>query len=277
MNHSRKLPSFIIIGAMKSGTTSLHHYLDAHPQISMSKKKEPDFFLERNWGKGLSWYQSCFKNNDMIKGEASPNYSKFPVFKGVPGRIYEVVPRVKIIYIVRDPIKRLISHMAHRMRDAQADAAKMEKSLFHERRLMLLVSKYYYQLEQYLKYFDEEQIVVVTAEKLKENTLTTLGELFQFLEVDASFTHPSYSTLKHTSKGRKVITWQFMHRLFRDKPYYNLLTKTGLFPTREISTPRLSESTVQQLRKEFSEDVSKMESFIGRELNEWTTTKGIHR
>lgn len=66
------LPNLIIIGAMKCGTTSLHNYLNLHPQICMSQDKEPEFFVEeKNWPKGLTWYESFFPYTAKIIGEST--------------------------------------------------------------------------------------------------------------------------------------------------------------------------------------------------------------
>lgn len=107
------LPNFIIIGAMKCGTTSLHFYLNQHPQIFMSQKKELNFF-SRYWDFGVDWYSSKFPNKEnMICGEASPSYSKFQVWPNVPQRIHAIIPHAKIIYLVRNPIERIRSQYVH--------------------------------------------------------------------------------------------------------------------------------------------------------------------
>ena len=81
--HAHSLPDFIVIGAMKSGTTSLHYYCDSHKEISMAPK-EINFFNENfNWKKWIDWYKKQFKKNDCIKGEVSPSYSKFHLYKNV--------------------------------------------------------------------------------------------------------------------------------------------------------------------------------------------------
>jgi len=91
------LPDFIIIGAMKAATTSLHYYLNLHPQISMSREKELNFFVKKqNWRKGIAWYKSNFNSKEQLAGEASPNYTNFPFFKGVPERMHAVVPDIKL-------------------------------------------------------------------------------------------------------------------------------------------------------------------------------------
>ena len=108
------LPNLIIIGAMKCGTSALHQYLDQHPDIAMSKEKELDFFIEdRNWRKGLDWYRSMFPDSGVVRGEASPDYTHYPAIPGVPERMHTVVPGAKLIYMVRDPVERMLSQYMH--------------------------------------------------------------------------------------------------------------------------------------------------------------------
>ena len=97
-------PGFIIIGAARSGTTSLYQYMDAHPEIYLSPVKELNFFSnEKYWSKGFAWYESKFsgaRNSHRISGEISPSYSKAPFTEDVVQRIYEYSPEIKLIYIV---------------------------------------------------------------------------------------------------------------------------------------------------------------------------------
>ncbi|MBW1859792.1 MAG: sulfotransferase domain-containing protein, partial [Deltaproteobacteria bacterium] len=102
------------IGALKCGTTSLHYYLGLHPEISMSREKELYFFVkECNWYKGVDWYKSHFSGQSRIYGECTPIYTAYPVYRGVAERMHGVVPGAKLIYVVRDPIDRLVSHYVH--------------------------------------------------------------------------------------------------------------------------------------------------------------------
>ena len=94
------LPNLMILGAMKSGTTSLHDYLNQHPDINMSSFKETDFFIEeRNWNKGINWYSSYFDSSYKINGESSQNYTKKHSFKGVSDKISQHIKNCKFIYI----------------------------------------------------------------------------------------------------------------------------------------------------------------------------------
>src|SRR5688500_4466677 len=107
-------PNLIVIGGLKCGTTSLHHYLNLHPQIAMSRPKELNFFVEElNWELGTDWYTSHFDPAADVRGETSPHYTNRPRFEGVAERIAESAPGARLIYMVRDPIKRLLSHYVH--------------------------------------------------------------------------------------------------------------------------------------------------------------------
>ena len=108
------MPNLIIIGGLKCGTTSIHHYLGLHPEIQMSKPKELNFFVaELNWDLGLDWYASRFDDRFPVRGESSPHYTNLPRFTGVAERIREHCPDARLIYMVRDPIKRILSHWVH--------------------------------------------------------------------------------------------------------------------------------------------------------------------
>ena len=165
--HRGGLPDFIVIGAMKSGTTSLHHYLSCHPDIAMTTVKEPTFFTaEGNWDKGLDWYRKQFGSDGTLRGEVSPDYTKFPRHAGVPARMHATLPHAKLIYLVRDPIERLISHYVDAYSFRRANGPLNEVLRDAEGRHYVACSKYFLQLEQYLPFYDFEQFLVVATEDL---------------------------------------------------------------------------------------------------------------
>src|SRR5215211_9390855 len=108
-----RLPNFLVIGAMKAGTTSLYHYLRHHPQVFMPEIKELNFFNPlRNWRRGVEWYEEQFEgipDSVVAIGEASTSYTKFPWIREVPARITSVLGEIRLIYVVRDPIERMQS------------------------------------------------------------------------------------------------------------------------------------------------------------------------
>jgi hypothetical protein len=114
----RLLPNFIIIGSARSGTTSLYNYLVQHPGIAPALRKEVHFF-DYNYQRGCSWYQGQFPTHPymhymqtihrqaMITGEASPYYLFHPY---VPQRVAQLLPEIKLIALLRNPIERAFSH-----------------------------------------------------------------------------------------------------------------------------------------------------------------------
>ena len=80
-----------MIGGLKCGTTSLHHYLNLHPEVGMSRPKELNFFVaELNWELGADWYRSHFPADAAVRGETSPHYTNRPRFEGVAERMREM-------------------------------------------------------------------------------------------------------------------------------------------------------------------------------------------
>jgi len=185
-SRSTRLPNFLVIGAMKSGTTSLFHYLQAHPQVFMSPLKEVDFFAASgNWGRGLDWYRRQFDGagRDVVAiGEASTSYSKYPEYEGVPERIAETLPGVRLIYVVRDPIERIRSHYQHRSL-VGAEREPLEVAVLGDPRYVDC-SRYAFQIERYMKVFPRESLLVVSSEDLRFRRAQTIRRIYGFLGVD---------------------------------------------------------------------------------------------
>jgi len=184
-----RMPNFIVIGAMKSGTTSLFHYLQAHPQAYLSPLKEVEFFVEeKNWRRGFDWYRAQFAGagpGTVAVGEASTAYTKFPEFQGVPERIAEHIPDVRLIYVVRDPIERIRSHYQHRVL-AGAEREPIERAILEDDRY-LDCSRYGMQIERYLDHFAPQQVLLITSEELRSARTDTLRTVYEFLGIDPMF------------------------------------------------------------------------------------------
>jgi hypothetical protein len=128
------LPDFLIIGAQKSGTSSLYNYLTQHPDVCPALVKEIRYF-NKYFSKGTNWYRGHFPSSlyisyvnkisgrDMITGDGTPSYLSDPY---VPRRVFEVIPQVKLIVLLRNPVDRAYSHYQHRFR------ANREVSSFEE-------------------------------------------------------------------------------------------------------------------------------------------------
>lgn len=177
-------PDFIVIGSMKSGTTTLYRYLAAHPDIGMSRDKETDYFVgEKNFGRGPAWYAAQFAPGPRLHGEASPNYTKVDDFPGVPERIKAHNPDVKLIFMVRDPVDRFVSQYRHSwtMGDVRDDPEAMAGT--DEYRHILDTSRYARQFEAYLAEFERDRILVVDFDRFVGETDAAMAEIHAFLGV----------------------------------------------------------------------------------------------
>ena len=178
---------------MKSGTTSLHEYLNEHPQIAMSTEKEPGYFVEElSLDKDNSWYQSLFENttNELYFGESSTHYAKYPTYDGVAERIKNYNPEARLIYIMRDPFERMKSHYWHEVRAAHSGGEIHDiKTAIKLRSDYLDFSNYALQLEQYYKHFPKEQIHVITFEELVKQPNKVTKEIYEWLQISAETDH----------------------------------------------------------------------------------------
>lgn len=200
------LPNLIVIGAQKCATTSLHYYLNLHPQISMSKEKELNFFIrERNWKRGIEWYRSHFNGKGKVRGESSPNYTMYPIFNGVSERIHSVLPETKLIYILRDPIDRIVSNYVQAYVNRKENRRISQALSDLESNHYIWRSKYFMQLRQYLNYFPSSNILIITLEDLFKYRKSTMKDVFRFLKIDETFYSPKFMEIKHESpeKGQK--------------------------------------------------------------------------
>ncbi len=207
------LPNLIVIGAGRCGTTSLHRYLNLHPEIEMSPRKEPQFFNDWNWDRGIAWYEKQFPAEAPVIGESSPAYTGYPVLAHVPERMAEVVPDAKLIYLVRDPLERLVSGYRFRRWVLRQESRPFEEAVADVTGSTYVVASCYaLQLEQYLPFYPLERILVLEQRALAERRAETLRQAFRFLQVDTTFTAPELERiynetegLRASGAGRKVI------------------------------------------------------------------------
>lgn len=201
-------PNFIVIGAMKAGSSSLWHYLRAHPEIYMPDLKEPDIFVkEKNWSRGWSWYQDLFNEPRALHvrmvGEASTSYSKHSRFEGVPQRIVGLIPDVRLIYLVRDPIERIRSMYVHMVYRGYETRPFDQVMAVLEANHYLDLSLYFYQLRQYLAHFSDDQILVLGSEDLRDDRQLTLKQAFRFLGVTDTFTSDAFLDYRNRSAQKR--------------------------------------------------------------------------
>jgi len=275
------LPNLIIIGAVKCGTTSMHYYLGLHPQISMSREKEPNFFIrELNWDKGIEWYKSNFTGKARIHGESSARYTNYPFSRGVPERMYSVVPEAKLIYILRDPIERIISDYIQKYSDG-LENRRIEDVLkdLNMTNRYLSRSMYYLQLSQYLEYFPNSSILIITSEEMYHQRRLTLEKIFRFLNIDETFYSEQFLKIKHrsTEKRRKDRIGLFLKWLSETdiaKTFSaDLRRNIGRilylpFSTR-IERPVLNNELKEKLVEYLKDDTNRLREYTGLDFKDW--------
>lgn len=267
---SNQLPNLIIIGAMKCGTTSLHHYLSLHPEIHMSKTKELDFFIkEKNWKQGINWYRAQFTESASIIGESSPNYTKYPAFQGVPERMAQLLPEAKLIYLVRDPIPRIISHYLHQYIDRSEKRSFKEAFASLENNHYVRCSLYSMQLDQFLEFYPISRILVVSLEELIQDRIQTLKKIFSFLQVDPTFKHESLSSVLHQTRNKQRLT-PLGATLFRLPMGGRLASALPFSISYEVETPTIDTSLQQELENFLAPDVKRLRELTNSSFSLWT-------
>ncbi len=280
-NIEGSLPDFLIIGAMKAGTTSLHSYLGKHPEIHTSELKEINFFSsEENYNKGIHWYKKHFITKKKIKGESSQSYSRAHMTKNVPDKIHETIPNVKLIYILRDPVERIISHYYETVSQDTYILKNFVSSIIkNPNNKWVKTSSYFWQLEKYLPYFKREQFLFITSEELKKSKLETLNKVFSFLDVEEINDEIIFDFEKNTRSEKKIylpiikkISKSKLSKLIpislkRKIKFSRLAQKFGRKKINKIS---FSEEDKSKLRDILAPDVERLKKFTGNNFSEWS-------
>jgi hypothetical protein len=248
----------------------------------MSPEKEPSFFAKETvWSRGEDWYLKLFAaaESKPVIGESSTAYSRIPLFPGVPERIAKFNPEARFIYIMRDPIERIISQYWYHVR------------FWGERRDMLTAirenpqhtdtSNYAMQLASYFERFSSDRIATLTFEELSRNPSNISRQIFAWLGVDASFIPPNLDQRANVTPQIIVV------------PKTGLLNDVGralkpLIPSRVFAAAKRrlqryesidrNSSSVHEviafLRPIQKEQVARLEEMLGRSFPEWTTLYG---
>ena len=288
----KKMPNFLIIGAMKSGTTTLYNSLNQHPQVYMSRLKEPNFFTYDGTAQfpitNLEDYQELFEGvtNQKAVGEASTTYLFSPT---ATANIKNYLPQAKLIAILRDPAQRAYSLYLMRYRANKPEALTNENNLIDsfakfvsQGQEGVLNQRYYGSIKRYLKYFPREQIKICLYQDLKEKPNLLLENICQFLGLDPKLLNEQ--VVQKSNQGgipkNKLIykSVESLHTTF-NQTLLPFMPEKLLNPLRSIYTdmktlnlaqaPPLPQEIRHQLIDIYREDILHLQDFIQQDLSLW--------
>ena len=300
-----KLPNFLIVGAAKSGTTSLYYYLKEHPQIFMPKKKEPKFLtslflkshfngigdkpVEKSTIKNFEDYKRLFNlvSNEYAIGEASADYLFY--YDNVIPNIKKYLGSPKIIIILRNPIERAYSAYMHLLRDKREflsfeEALKLENKRKKEQWEFIWYYKevglYYNQVKAYLDNFNNVRIYLY--DNLKEDRLALLQDIYDFLEVDKNYIP---NTLNNKYNISKIPRYKALDNFIQNesslkkviRPIVKMILPNSKAREQIIKSikesnlyrPDMKKETREYLRHYYKEDLEKLQYLINKDLSYW--------
>jgi hypothetical protein len=266
-----RLPDFIIIGAMKAATTTLHDQLAAQPGLFMSEPKEPYFFSDDPvYARGLAWYESLFDGvaeNDLC-GESSTHYTKLPTYPRTVQRMRQHLPTVKLIYVMRHPVDRLVSQFIHEWSQRAVPDDINETVRTHRR--LVDYSLYTMQLEPYLEAYGPDNVLPVFFDRLMAEPQAELERICTFIGYHGvprwseELERRNASSRRLRKSGlRDAIVWNpavtYLRRRFVPQRWRDGVK--ALWQMRQ--RPVLHEDLLRRIREEFDDDLEKLGTWIG--------------
>jgi hypothetical protein len=217
-------PDFLIIGAMKAGTTSLYRDLHGHPQVFVPEEKEPECLLKAKGSVETARkdFSSLFRGAPAGKlcGEASTGYTKRPLSEGVAQLALDLCgPELKLIFLERDPVKRAISHFRHEVlagrvpEDADAEQEILTNPIYAQ------ISAYAYQIAPWCAAFPDDNILRLSFESYIADKAGTLEKVYQFLGVECPDSAIGTQEVHNSSSDRPTppgfLKWLIATRLYQ--------------------------------------------------------------
>lgn len=269
-----KEPDFLIVGAMKAGTSSLADLLNQSEEIYLPEK-ELNYF-DRHYNKPVDFYLKQFETgtgkSSLVFGEKTPTYSYDP---NVPPRIQEYFPDIKLIWIFRDPVKRAYSNYWHAYKKGEelesfeqaveADKKRYEKNIF---KAYIRRSIYVEQLERYLYYFNKEQMHFLLFEDLVSKPQETVNKISSFLGVK-KFKVSELPKSNKTYLPRNIQVEYYAAKLFGRSFLWKVIHKLN---QKNVSGyPPINEETKNDLKAYFKPYNKRLSELTGLNLDSWNS------
>lgn len=273
------LPSFLGIGAARSGTSWLDRVLRSHPDIYLpEKRKEVDFFSQY-YDRGIKWYQTFFPSSEMASnyrniGEISPDYL---YYENVPLRIYENLPNCQFILILRNPADRAYSHYGFLIRELNEQ--RTFQQLCHQAPEVYIRGLYYQQISRYLKHFSLKNFLILIYEDTMREPERALGKIADFLSIDADkFDRTLIEQRVNASSLVRFPRVRLLARRFRDflrqqdlDWVWNTAKASGIEQIfqKPGNIPQIDPSVRADMISNYKSDIAALEELIGIDLSIW--------
>jgi len=270
---------FMMIGAQKAGTTSLAAQLAAHPQICFCRDKEPAYFHQAaDWRADIERYHALYNPRPgQLLGEASTHYTFFPEYRGTAERLYEYNPALKLIYVMRQPVERIISLYTHNvvreLEKRPPDVAVFDDPTYVNR------SRYGVQLRPYLELFGPENVLLLVFEEYTADQVTALYRVAEFLGIAAAPFEETDTTPLHQSVGQPYLRYQTLRDFTKSDVFQkvrNIIPAAVRQPIRHrllsntiTAKPTFARETKLALWRLVEDDVHTVEQLLGRRLENW--------
>jgi RNase P protein component len=261
------IPDVFVIGAMKSGTTTLYNSVLRHSAISLTNMKEVNYFLkDLPLVKLNELYKVQFSKPELLKIDVSPNYAKRHLYPDVARKIHQANPKAKIIFIVRDPYHRLLSHLHHNLLRDRFKEENLENEVLTNRDY-ILTSSYGYQLEEYFKLFGEKNVLVLVFENLRKSPQHFVEQLQTFLEIE----NIRLSNGAHySSESRyKIKFYDPVHNVLGRSKLAKLYNYFWYFLNIKVKRPTLSEAVKRELIRRLQTDLSTLKASNKIDTSGW--------
>lgn len=276
------LPGFLIVGSMKSGTTTLYYDLMSHPDIFLPDEKETNILVSSGKAKEVAArkYNELYAKapQTCMCGEASVSYTSLPNNAYAPSFAYDLIgPSLKVIYIIRDPIERIKSHHRH-----QYSKGKAKVSIDNEIRnnsSYLNISRYAMQIQPWIDLLGTKNVKIIRFETYIKEREKTISEVCSFLGVDSSGLKINPEKVVNSSKGKPVLTRRWK-RIAENTFYRHYVRKFLSFEAREkiryLLLPKapsqpedIKRETCEWLVHKLGDDVKKVSSLAGWDKAMW--------
>jgi sulfotransferase family protein len=265
---SGRLPDFVIVGAMKAGTTSIRAYLDAHPAVFAPPETH---FFSKHFEEGLDWYRAQFAGAGAatVVGDKTPNYM---YSDEIVARMASAIPAAKLIAILRNPIDRAYSHYWHHRRVDkesrsfdEAIAAELDGSQEHSFDYVEY-GRYIHHIERLMRFYPREQLLVLLFEDLEARPAEVFAETCRFLGVDDGFLP---SIVGERTNTYRVVRAKRLWDAARRRQMWWLVRLLKPILVRGAAYEPMSPATRAKLAEAFAEDNDRLAAWFGRDLSIW--------